>query len=529
VGELKDWQKIKALRKRLATLKPEDYALLKESEKKEWRELARAEQLFTYRYDFARFCIEPLKAESWGEPPAKWGKLHYDLCRFIRSCKNRGDNALIQVPRFHLKTQICTIFYRIWRMVHDPELCALIVSGTLELSKGTARAIRAELQNNKELRDLYEHVLPEWIYNDRRNKWSECQFSVARSVNYPQCSTEAVGVDATVTGKHFGEISLDDLVTDKNSTTPEQCHKVIQAYRYFLSVGNPRRQRGQIPLMVVGTPYTDNDLYTFLEEPAILETFRVFKRPVYDELGNPIWPQMYTKAKLLEIAAAQGTYIFSAQYLLNPIPEDQQEFRGAWIQTYRGLPKDIHDQEISLDKYILVDPVTAKPVSSTSKDRGVILVVGRDRAGNWYILDYILYPRAKESETFEGIFKMCEKWNTWKIGWETVAYQVQGKHNLEEEFKRRGQRIVVTPLKPGNRDKDYRIRRLIPYFERGQIFIAYWMIELIHELKRFPHGQTKDILDALQYMVDLIPVRRGNPLNRGIGGPGAPPQKAYYR
>lgn len=775
--ELKDWQKIKKLRKYLNSIPPEKFSLLGDDEKQEYLRLRRAERLFTYRYDFYAFVVEVLKAESRGEPPCQLGKVHKDLCRFLRSCKNLGSNALVMVPRYHLKTWIATIYYRIWRLVNNPELSSLIVSGTLELSKSTARFIKHELQNNQDLRDLYPHVLPDWIFNDRRNKWSETQFNVARTQNAPQCTIEAVGVEATVTGKHFGEISMDDIVTPENSTTPEQCQKVIQAYRYFSSIVNPKTGR----FIVVGTPYTDSDLYTYIRDPQLISQFRVFIRPVYDKYHLPIWPGMYDESKLRQIALNQGSYVFcnpgyapvldgnfrirrldeirvgdyvvgwkqklsgkrtlckskvlrisksiaktvkmkmesgrevictpnhkwftgrypdkenpwrkcykeagvgsklmsiyepfptelpkdklkdalwlggffdgegscykrgsiwftqsidrnkevcyklesvlenlgfsfkywinehpeherrgkthsyyilggrqaklkflswcdpvksfnvekslfetgtritnredkvleitpfkeetvygletetgnyvvwgyassnSTQYLLDPVPESEMEFKKAWIQLFRSLPQDANGNDIRLTYYILVDPITAKPTSSTSKDRGVILVVGVDKAGNWYVVDYKLYSRATEAEMFTGIFDFSEKYNTMLVGWETVAYQLQGKVNLEEEAKRTGRTLRVTPLKPGHTKKEVRIRTLIPYFERGQIFIKPWMSELLQELYRFPHGETQDILDALAYMTHMIPVKRR--IWRGDNFPQQTEKQVYF-
>lgn len=501
---LKDWQKIKQLRTYLATITPEKFALLEKKEKQTVLSMQDAERKFTYRYDFYAFCIEVLEAESQGNPPSKWSHIHWRICRFMRSCKNLKCNALIQVPRYHLKTQICTVFYRTWRLVHDPELSSLIISGTIELSKATARSIRGILQGSAKLRKMYPNVLPDWVFNDRKNKWAETQFNVAREANDPQCSIEAVGVDATITGKHFGEISMDDLVTDKNSTTPEQCEKIINNYKYFLSIVNPKHGR----FIVVGTPYTDSDLYTFLTQPEILATFKFLIQPVYDSLGKPIWPELYSEEKLREIAITQGSYVFSTQYLLDPVPEDQQEFKSEWIQFYNALPRDVNGNEIYISRKIIVDPITAKPVTSTSKDRGVVLSWGVDKTGNIYILDYTLYSRAKESEMFKGIFELSDKHNTEEVGWETVAYQLQGKGNLEEEVKRTGRKLKVTALKPGHTKKDIRIRAMIPYFERGQIYLRPWMHELIQELRRFPHGGTKDIIDSLAYIPQMLKFKR---------------------
>jgi len=504
---LKDWEKLRQLRKCLRDLAKKEYKDLSEADRKLLLEVSEEERLLTYKYDFLVFCMDVLNAESWGEPPQKWAPVHRRLCLFIRRCRNLGSNAFIQLPRNHLKTQITTIFYRIWVLVHNPNGCSLVVSGTLELSKSTVRMMKGILMQSDKLHRLYPQVVHETLWRDKNNKWSETQFNVLREKDYPQCTIEAVGVGATTTGKHFVEVSFDDLVTPENASTPEQCEKTVQSYRYFLSIINPQRQKGKIPILVVGTPYTDTDLYTYLKEPDIIKHFMTFIQPVYDETGKPIWPEMFNKLNLAEIESTQKTAVFSAQYLLDPIPADQLEFRREWLKFYDTLPQDINGNEIYVDRYCIVDPITAKKTSSTSVDRGVVLILGVDKTNSWYVIDYKLYARAKESEMFKGIFDMQDKHQFRLVGWESVAYQLQGKYNLEEEVKRTGRRLKVIELRPGHTNKDARIRALIPYFERGQIQIKKWMTELTQELTRFPYGSTKDIIDSLAYAPQMIPTR----------------------
>ena len=41
----------------------------------------------------------------------------------------------------------------------------------------------------------------------------------------------------------------------------------------------------------------------------------------------------------------------------------------------------------------------------------------------------------------------------------------------------------------------------------GKFYIKPWMRELLHEIYRFPHGDTVDILDVL-YIIEMFPVRQ---------------------
>lgn len=522
-SDLNDFRKIRKIRRELRQ-EEKDFDQKTDEQKKVIYELKKIERRLTYRYDFWAFHTEVLDSANKGDDPVPLAKVHRRVSRFIRTCKNLGTNCFVRLPRYHLKTQIATIYYRIWRIVYNPELCSIIVSGTLDLSKDTCRSIRYELTNNATLKSLYPNVLPDWLRNERQNKWTETEFNVARRGNYAQCTVEAVGVDATVTGKHFGEIGFDDIVTRENSTTPEQCAKVIKAYRFFLSIVNQRRSPGKIPIMVVGTNYTDHDLYSFLETPEVKKTFHSMVQPAYYNDGTPIWEAQHSKESLENIRAQQGTYIFNTQYLLDPVPEEDQEFKRAWIQIFHQLPTDVNGNEIALEKMIFVDPITAKKTTSSSHDRGVVLVVGWDKRRNIYALDYKLYPRAKESELFRGIFEMQNKWGVRCIGWECEAYQLQGKYNLEETAVREGRQVKVMEFRSGGKDKDFRIRTMIPHFERGQFYIRYWMHELILELTRFPHGKTKDIIDLLASVLrHVMGKRRGGHKNWTAGQ-----QAAWY-
>lgn len=517
-----DFRKIRALRRAIKDNRTS------EEVRKILLQLRIEERRLTYKYDFKAFVLEVLRAETRGEHPSKLGKVHYNLCRKIRRCKNLGRPLIVRVPRYHLKTQICTIYYRMWRAVTTPEICAVIVSGTMELSKDTCRAIKHELATNAVMRQLWPNVLPPWITDPKKNKWSETEFNVAREGNPAQCSIEGYGVNATVTGKHFSEVSFDDVVTQENSNTAEQCEKVIKAYKFFLSIGNPQKRKGVIPIMIVGTNYTDNDLYSFLEQSDIKREYDEFVQPVfYDkEHLKPIWPEFYTLESLNRIRIQQGPYIWSSQYLLDPVPEDQQEFKTVWLRYYDSLPKDAHGNDITLTKEIFVDPITAKKTTSTSKDRGVVLTAGWDQRRNIYIIDYDLYPRAKESEMFDGILRQHEKHGVSVVRWECVAYQTQGKYNLEERLQRdQVSGLVVKEMTPGHKDKDSRIRTTIPHFEQGQIFFKPWMVELAKEYKRFPMGQTRDIMDLLAYVVIRVmgKKKKRNPFAGQI-----PPQKAWY-
>src|SRR3989337_2980776 len=77
-------------------------------------------------YIFNKFV---LKAEE-GENKVPLAKFHRELCNFAQ--ERRDKKKLILVPRMHLKSTLITVGYSIFRIIDNPNIRILIISGTHE-------------------------------------------------------------------------------------------------------------------------------------------------------------------------------------------------------------------------------------------------------------------------------------------------------------------------------------------------------------------------------------------------------------
>ncbi len=69
-------------------------------------------------------------------------------------------------------------------------------------------------------------------------------------------------------------------------------------------------------------------------------------------------------------------------------------------------------------------------------------------------------------------------------------------------MKRTNKRFRLEEYDPGTREtKSIKIRKLIPYYARGQVFHRPGMVELERQLREFPRNANDDIIDALQAQI----------------------------
>ena len=97
------------------------------------------------------------------------------------------------------------------------------------------------------------------------------------------------------------------------------------------------------------------------------------------------------------------------------------------------------------------------------------------------------------------LFHAHNKWKprVWQI--ETIGSQRYIYYDILEAKKKECPTLRVMPMKvtPLKGDKDNDITALINPIANGEIYLHENMKELIGEIKNFPHGLTKDLLDML--------------------------------
>ena len=418
----------------------------------------------------------------------------FDRCREVQA----DPNGYIDLwSRDHYKSTIITFGLTIQDILNDPESTFGFFSHTRPIAKAFLRQIKQELENNIFLQGLFPEILFE---NPQREspKWSEDEgITIKRQSNPKEATIEAWGlVDGQPTSKHYKTLVYDDVVTQESVSTPEQIDKTTKSWELSLNLASADSKKRYI-----GTRYHFNDTYAEILKRGSA-TARI--HPATEDGTAEGTPVLLTEKLLAEKRRDMGIYTFASQMLLNPVADQSQGFKRDWLRFHREADSG------SMTKYMLVDPANAKRKRS---DFTVIFVVGLGQDSNYYILD-IVRDRLNLTERAKTVFDLHRKWKPLKVGYEQYGMQADIQH-IKEKQDRETYHFEIVPL-GGNMGKLDRIRRLIPLFEAGRIYLPESLNRTNYERKTedlvqvfindeylsFPLMVHDDMLDDLARITD---------------------------
>ena len=421
----------------------------------------------------------------------------YARCREVEA---EPDGRLDLWAREHFKSSIITFGLTIQDILKEPEITFGIFSHTRPIAKAFLRQIMREFEENKLLKGAFPDVL--WEDVRQAPKWSEDDGIIVRRRSNPNEATiEAWGlVDGQPVSKHFRVLLYDDIVVQASVTTPEMIQKTLSRLEESYSLGvTPHGKR-----RFIGTRWHFQDAYATIKERKTAIAREHPGREGGTESGESVyWPE----AVHLEKRRDYGPYTYAAQILLNPKADALQGFKREWLKHYRRVAPR------GMNGYILVDAASSKKKGS---DYTAMMVVGLNVDKKRYVLDMVR-DRLNLKERSERLFALHRKWSGNGLKIQHVRYERYGLmadiEHLDTRMESENYRFLIKEV-AGVTSKHDRIKRLIPLFEQGEIWLpeSMWVtdwqkttVDLVHsfveqEYMGFPVGTHEDMLDALARM-----------------------------
>lgn len=393
----------------------------------------------------------------------------------------------------------------------------LIASEVLDLSKKFVQAVGEILQS------------PKWMYlygdhrRDGKGGWGRSEFtSRYRSLwRLKEPTVSAMSLDSPKTGFHYEKIIADDLETERASATRDQIDKCWDFYRLLYSLLEPHGST----LDLVSTRWHYDDIYSRIldrnKDDAPEERFQVLIKPAREPDGTLAFPTRFDEDKLAALRAKQSNYIFSCQYLLDPVPPEDRVFKEDWIRY-----ADLHTLRKD-SKYRIIMGVDLAYTEKKAIERGygykladytVILTAAIDDRWNYVLLDSF---RGRVSK-LEAVREIFRQFNTHKAI--TIGMQKNDKLLIEDTVEQYAfqARQFIPRIEyisyPSRASKEERIiTGLAPVFESGKIYLQSSMKWLEQELLDFPRGAHDDALDALANLVYVsrpaVPTKKKTTMN----------------
>lgn len=441
--------------------------------------------------------------------------LHMNLCeRFQRREDKRFSIWLM--PRSHLKTSCITEAGTMWRLIRNPHTRHLIVNAKLENATAILANIRSCVEGNEIFRWLFPEYCPDLAPKAiaKKCRWltDRLDFPCSKYAGRKEGNIEVMSVGASLVSKHYDYITFDDPVNDENTTTREYRDKIDRWYRNALQL----RHDANSVIVIIGTRWHFDDLYSRLIKAEnerrkqkvqlgekVKPRYWIYLRQVVErvEAGgetiagyenvSPIWPERFKAEDIEEIRVENGSYIFSCQYMNNPLPEEDAVFKYSDIRIVNewDIPEDVVN-------FIACDIAVEE---TEEGDWWVITVGSFDHYGKLYLRE-VVRDKLLTSSFLQHVAALVRKWNPVKVSVESTAFQKTLNKTYREWCVKEGINIPWVEVERGKTSKRKRILAFQPRVERGDFCIEDGIKNqevVIDEVVTYPRSTYDDILDTL--------------------------------
>ena len=438
---------------------------------------------------------------------AKWLKMekaparhHEILLKHLQEVEQgKIKRLMIFMPPGSAKSTYASIIFPSWYIGKHSTRNVLAVSHTQQLAERFGRRVR-----NLTYEENYQSWFGHLVATDSS---AAARWSTRQGGNY-----YAAGAGTAIVGFRADLVCIDDPVAGREQADSQRERERLWAW-FKDDCWTRLKPDGAIVLIMQRWHEDDLAGRLLAEAESGGEQWEILKFPMEAEseddpldraVGERLWGEYFTEQQVAQAKRDPRSWL--ALYQQRPRPESGGEFKREWIECYRDVP-----DHRRCNLYLVCDPATGK---RPENDYTSMWVLGLGRDSNIYVFDMIR-DRLNLTERANWIFNLHEKWKPQAVAYEKYGLQSDIDH-FQDRMERENYRFRIHPV-GGVSKKEDRIRRLIPLYEAGRMWLPreYWRTgsdgishDLVHEFieqeyTAFPVGRHDDMLDAQSRLLDL--------------------------
>ena len=379
------------------------------------------------------------------------------------------------------------------------------------------------------IRDLYQDDYVQTLWGLRGGpqvspKWKLESWTLLRDVKTSDPTMISAGLDTSKTGGHFDVIASDDAQTDENADSPTINEDVKKNYRLYESL-----KSGKVCTVtfICGTRWGFRDLGADLQAKQDEEIRRGLPRSIFisriaaytrDKNGKldsrfATFPEGgLTVGQLKRLKITMKAALFSYNYLLEPLSEDQATFKSQWVRHHDYSVTDM--VRMGAKFYMATD--TAGSANGASKgrksDSSAIVVIAVTVEGDIFVMETRRLEKSTKLDVLNNVIEINE---SYPLDGAVGEEYFEGKKIMKwvrEELTAKGIRIPWVKFQTDHKAKDKRIGDLEPYMQRGSLRWRKEHTDLEDQMLQHPKAQHDDLPDALALCVKvaIVPKRPEN-------------------
>lgn len=429
--------------------------------------------------------------------------------------------GLVLYPAAHGKTTLIGCLLPILEMIRNPNIRIVGVFKNETEALGVISTVKAELSENDLLVEDYGPFVPD--DNDPRRPWKADWISVRARTRVAKEPTYAVfGSGAkNVLGHRSDWVICDDVVTEKNSSTPDQRTNMLTWYKEAVETSPEKIRAGEIAgrITTVGTMFHPKDLYDSIRRKVDRNGVPRYVMQREDAIADqekhlPLWPERYSWDDLMDMRADMGTLSFNRRMRNRPVDESQQPFREAYILGEGDYPGcfDHHrcmgEVEPGWRIVCAIDPAVGASRSAKFVGRIVIAIPPENPAHRLLLLcerDQMTVPQQADS-----IIQTHLDFNAMMSVIEVNGYQKGLEQIVQERMTEAGITLRIEPHTTGMNklDPEIGLPSLAPLLEKGHLRFPMGDAEsrrksmmLVEEFVEYPFFAYTDLMMATWFAV----------------------------
>lgn len=428
-------------------------------------------------------------------------------------CCSKEKFVAIAAPRRHAKSTAITLSYTLANVLFRKKQFVLLVSDTETQSNLFLGGIKQELQDNRDIIDLFDLKTDEkGLVKFSKDTESDIivDFKDGSQFRIISKGSEQKLRGLLWNGKRPDLIVLDDLENDEIVMNKDRREKFR---RWFYGALLPARSTDGIVRYVGTILHMDSmlerlmpregDVFTVQEDLKTYNTRKSLWRAVKYRAHNPdfskvLWTDGMSKETLMkerEEYRLQGMPdVYSQEYLNIPIDESVAYFK-------RGdfLPITQEDKQKRLNYYIAGDFAISEKERA---DWTAIVVGGVDENGYLHIKN-VIRDRMDGREIVETLLQLQKLYEPIVVGIEETQITKALGPFLREAMMQSNIFPNILHLKPHRTDKILRSRTIQARMRAGAVKFdknADWYSNFEDECLKFPRARHDDQVDALSYL-----------------------------
>jgi len=423
---------------------------------------------------------------------------------------NEPKNLIVSMPPRHGKSEYISYYLPIWFAARHPGSRIILVGYSMEFTSGFGKRIQDFF------RDFGEQLGGLEI---RKGRNSSTDILLTNGSNIL-----CVGAGGALTGRGADLLIIDDPIKSSDQAISQKYRDKLDDW--FRSTAYTRIEPGGSCIIVMTRWHTDDLVGRIISSKERSAYFKQISLPALAEendplgraVGQPLWPDRYSLAKIEEFQKLNGSAWFSSLYQQRPMPSNSRVFKLTDFGRYKITDGFYTIAKPSVETALTISPMDLRiyftmdlAVAGTKEsDKTVIIVFGVDNKSNIIILHTEIFP-GNTSENRKRLIALNSKYSPVSIGIEKVSFQADFLDTMISKG------LPAKPLIP-RKGKYERALMMQPYVEAGKVYLpkeAVWLNEFEQQITFFPDTRHDDIVDAFTYIREFINSHRAAPVSAG--------------